>query len=90
MTLQKSRGSRQQGLPIARQKITYAEMRQSIIEQTAKAVGGNVRFVEAGLEIRQRNGTPNWDANISIAPTKVNKAFAEALGNMQNQYDIEW
>jgi hypothetical protein len=34
--------------------------------------------------------TPNWDANISVAPTKVNKAFAEALSNMQNQYDIEW
>jgi hypothetical protein len=75
---------------MARQKLSSAQMRKSIIEQTAKAVGGNVRFIEAGLEIRPRDGSPNWDANISIAPMAVIRAFAEALGNMQNRYDIEW
>jgi hypothetical protein len=75
---------------MARRKISSASMRTSLIEHTAKAVGSNARFVEAGLEIRPRDGTPNWDANISIAPTKVIQAFAEVLGNMQHQYDIEW
>ena len=75
---------------MARQKLPFTEVRKSLIEQTTKAVGGNARFVEAGLEIRQRDGTPNWDANISIAPTAVIRAFAEALSEMQNQYNIEW
>jgi hypothetical protein len=73
-----------------RRKVPFAEMRKSIIEQTIKAVGANARFVEAGLEIRPKTGTPNWDANISIAPTKVIQAFAQALAKMQNEFDIEW
>jgi hypothetical protein len=75
---------------MARQKISSVQMRNRIIEQTAKAVGGNARFVEAGLEIRPRNGTPNWDANISIAPKAVIRAFVAALSNMQNEFDINW
>ena len=61
-----------------------------LIERTTKAVGNNARFVEAGLEIKQRDGTPNWAANIGIAPTSVTKAFDEALYAMQSQYNIEW
>jgi len=75
---------------MARHKIPYTEMRKRIIEETAKAVGANARFVEAGLEIRPREGTPNWNANISIAPKAVNQAFAETLGSMQKTYDVAW
>jgi hypothetical protein len=73
-----------------RRKISFAELRKHIIEQTTKAVGANARFVEAGLEIRPRDGTPNWDANISIAPAAVVRAFAETLGSMKKAYDIAW
>lgn len=76
--------------PAARQKISFGEVRKGLIERTAKAVGNNARFVEAGLEIKRRDGTPNWVANIGIAPTTVSKAFDEALTTMQNQYNIEW
>lgn len=75
---------------MARRKITYTEMRKRIIEETAKALGTNARFVEAGLEIRPREGAPNWNANISIAPKSVNQAFAETLGSMQKAYDVAW
>jgi hypothetical protein len=68
---------------MARRKLPSAEVRKSLIEQTTKAVGNTARFVEAGLEIRRRDGTPNWDANISIAPNAVIRAFAEALSRMQ-------
>jgi hypothetical protein len=77
-------------LSMARQKVPFAEMRKHLVEQTAKVVGGNVRFVEAGLEIRPRGGTPNWDANISIAPKAVIRAFVEAVRNMQKEYDVSW
>ena len=76
--------------PTTRQKISFGEVRKSLIERTTKAVGNNARFVEAGLEIKQRDGTPNWVANIGIAPTSVTKAFDEALYAMQSQYNIEW
>jgi hypothetical protein len=75
---------------MARRKIPFIEMRKRIIEETTKVVGNNARFVEAGLEIRPRQGTPNWIANISIAPESVNQAFAEAIGSMQKAYDVAW
>jgi hypothetical protein len=74
----------------ARQKISFGEVRKILIERTTKAVGANARFVEAGLEIKRRDGTPNWAANIGIAPNPVIKAFDEALDSMQSQYNIEW
>src|SRR5580698_8895049 len=75
---------------MARKTLTFFEVRKSLIEQTAKVVGANARFVEAGLEIRKRKGKRNWDANIGIAATTVLSASAQALDKIQNEYDIEW
>ena len=75
---------------MVRQKLALAEMRKRFLEQTTKVLGNHARFIAAGLEITQRKGSPNWDANIGIAPSVVHKTFLRVLGEMKNKYDIAW
>jgi hypothetical protein len=73
-----------------RQKLSLAEMRNRILEQTTTALENNARFIAAGLEIKQREGTPNWEANIGVAPGTVHKTFLRVVGEMKRKYDIVW
>jgi hypothetical protein len=41
------------------------------------------------VEIRHREGEPNWDATIGIAPLHLLRAFNDALATTQAMYDLE-
>ena len=47
------------------------------------------RFREQ-IEYRQREGEPNWDANIGIASPPFLKAFAIAMDKVKAFYDVQW
>jgi hypothetical protein len=47
------------------------------------------RFREQ-IEYRQREGEPNWDANIGTTSTPFLKAFAIAMDKVKAFYDVQW
>jgi hypothetical protein len=75
---------------MGRTKISLTTMRDYLIDQTSDALRRDARMIAGQLIIRKRDGTPNWDANIGIAPPPLLKAFAVALNALQGEYDIEW
>jgi hypothetical protein len=75
---------------ITRTKIPLSAMRDYLIDQTTDALRRDARMIAGQLVIRKREGVPNWDANIGIAPPIVLKAFGVALKALQREHDIEW
>jgi hypothetical protein len=57
---------------------------------TGKPLKRDGKFLARMIVIRRREGEPNWDANIGVAPPDVLKAFGIALQTMQENYDVEW
>lgn len=72
-----------------REKLGLEELRKRLLKETTE-LGHNARFVGAGLEIKPLKGTPNWDANIGVAPAVVHKTFLRVVGELKNKFDILW
>jgi hypothetical protein len=73
-----------------RQTISLEQLRAYLIDRTTDFLRRDARFIHTELKVRQRDGTPNWDANIGIAPPKVLEAFADSLAEQQREFDVAW
>jgi hypothetical protein len=76
-----------------RQMLPLAAIRAFLIDRTTDMLRRDARFIAAKLEFRQRDGEPNWDANIGIADPVVIRAFGAALNELQREYDcrmVKW
>jgi hypothetical protein len=73
-----------------RTKITLDEMKNYLIDGTTYELVADATFVAKSIEIRQREGQPNWDANIGISIPAVVAAFGRAVRRLQREHDIQW
>jgi hypothetical protein len=73
-----------------RQKLPLNTVRDFLIDQTTDALHRDARIIAPYLNIRERAGEPNWDANIGIAEPSIIRAFCAALLNVQRDYDVDW
>jgi|HubBroStandDraft_6_1064221.scaffolds.fasta_scaffold1123639_1 hypothetical protein len=73
-----------------RQKLPLNSVRDFLIDQTTDALRRDARIIAPYLNIRERTGEPNWDANIGIAEPSIIRAFGIALLNVQRDYDVDW
>jgi hypothetical protein len=73
-----------------RTKIPLDQIRNYLIDWTTDELRADARFIAKSIEIRQREGEPNWDANIGISIPAVVAAFGRAVGRLRREYDIEW
>jgi len=74
---------------VERQKIALATLAEILIDDTARELGRDVSFLRPRLTIRNREGQPNWDANIGIAGNAVVAAFLKALEHAKARYDLD-
>lgn len=65
-------------------EVAEATLVEILLQETTKALGRNASLLGKQIEIRGRNGNPNWDANCNIAGT-----FGIALTKVQAQYDLD-
>ncbi len=70
--------------------VNLEHLRAFLIDRTTDFLGRDARFIHTGLKVRQRDGTPNWDANIGVASPKVLEAFAHSLAEQQREFDVAW
>jgi hypothetical protein len=72
-----------------RSKVAEATLIEMLLNETTHALKKDASFLGKQIEIRRRDGEPNWDANCGIGGTRVVKAFGVALTKVQAQYDLE-
>jgi hypothetical protein len=60
-----------------------------LISEATRALGKDAGFLCERLEIRRREGDPNWDADIGISEPDVVAAFGCALSQIRRAYDLE-
>jgi hypothetical protein len=74
---------------VERQRVAKATLLQILIDETGRALGKDAHFLGQKIEIRKRDGEPNWDANCGIVGPPITKAFAIALNKVQAQYNLD-
>jgi hypothetical protein len=77
------------GHAMERQRVAEAALLGILIHETGRALGKDANFLGEKIEIRKRNGEPNWDANCGIAGPPIIKAFATALNKTQALYNLD-
>jgi hypothetical protein len=75
---------------MARRKLALSKLGDLLVDLTTKMLKRDATFLARMIVVRRREGEPNWDANIGVAPPEVLKAFGLALQTMQENYDVEW
>ena len=73
-----------------RHKISRFTVRDYLIDRTTDELRGDARFIATKIEFHQRDGEPNWDADIGRAEAIVLKAFGAAVLKLKREYDIAW
>jgi hypothetical protein len=73
-----------------RQKLPLAEIRKIIVDQTTVRLQRDDQFLAPQITFHERDGEPNWDANIDVNLAVVTRAFGAALDETKDVYDVDW
>ena len=72
-----------------RQRVAEATLLEILIQETGRELGKDANFLGQKIQIRRRDGEPNWDANCGIAGLPIIKGFATALNTVKAQYNLD-
>jgi hypothetical protein len=70
-------------------KLSAAEIVDALVKQTTRELGRDAEFIRDQIGLRRRDGDPNWDANIGLAPPTVLAAFGRALNLVSAGCNLE-
>jgi hypothetical protein len=75
---------------VVRQPIPLHHLHSFLVAQMIELTGEDGRHFRKQIEYRQREGEPNWDANLGLAAPHFLKAFVVALDRVRTFYDVQW
>jgi hypothetical protein len=72
-----------------RTPISQPVLIEILLNATAIGIGRDASFLRSHIEVRRREGAPNWDANCGNNEPFVVNCFAIAVDEAQKMYDLE-
>ena len=70
-------------------KISIGELEEALIKETTRQLGCDAGGIGEKIEVRHRQGDPNWDAGIGLSLHEVVAAFGRVCSTLRKQYDLE-
>ena len=72
-----------------RQTVAAATLREIIEAEFSKSLGRSAADYMPRVQLRSREGQPNWDGNIGTIALPILSAFNEALERVKTAYDLD-
>jgi hypothetical protein len=77
------------GVLAERQTVATATLAEIIEAEFSKSLGRSAADYMPRVQIRPREGQPNWDGNIGTIAMPILSAFNEALDRVKTAYDLD-